>query len=165
MKVSYFAWWLALWGLIYELFGLLFCNVRMCIWFSENINENLERHLAEGDLQRFSSISEKQGRLSRSSVSSSSQSIAAVISNASKEVPINYFALVAVLVALLAIAVYLLLHSLGEWSAFRLSRVLFCFMFRMISGGQGFRAVFRICIPVCRNRENEFLTLSGNFRS
>lgn len=78
------------------------------------INDGYERHLAEGDLVRFSTLAEKQGKLQKSSVSSSSQSIAAVISNARKELPLNYIALLSVLIALLAIAVYLLMHSLGE---------------------------------------------------
>ncbi|VDD91001.1 unnamed protein product [Enterobius vermicularis] len=78
------------------------------------ITEEYERHLTESDLIRFSSIGEDNDKLQKSSLSSSSQSIAAVISVASQGLTMNYIALISVIVALFAIVAYLLTRSLSE---------------------------------------------------
>uniref|UniRef100_A0A0M3IUV1 Protein odr-4 homolog n=1 Tax=Ascaris lumbricoides TaxID=6252 RepID=A0A0M3IUV1_ASCLU len=80
------------------------------------IEDDLERHLDEKDLAEIGKSDEGPGRVHRSSSSTSSHNSAAttaVVSRA-EQLKTNYLALLSIMVALLAIAVYILLHSLGE---------------------------------------------------
>uniref|UniRef100_F1L5B0 Odorant response abnormal protein 4 n=1 Tax=Ascaris suum TaxID=6253 RepID=F1L5B0_ASCSU len=80
------------------------------------IEDDLERHLDEKDLAEIGKSDEGPGRVHRSSSSTSSHNSAAttaVVSRA-EQLKTNYLALLSIMVALLAIAIYILLHSLGE---------------------------------------------------
>lgn len=100
---------------------LIFKSVCCCfayhISFADCIEDDLERHLDEKDLAEIGKSDEGPGRVHRSSSSTSSHNSAAttaVVSRA-EQLKTNYLALLSIMVALLAIAVYILLHSLGEW--------------------------------------------------
>uniref|UniRef100_A0A914R5I4 VASt domain-containing protein n=1 Tax=Parascaris equorum TaxID=6256 RepID=A0A914R5I4_PAREQ len=78
--------------------------------------DDLERHLDEKDLAEIGKSDEGPGRVHRSSSSTSSHNSAAtsaVVSRA-EQLKTNYLALLSIVVALFAIAIYILLHSLGE---------------------------------------------------
>uniref|UniRef100_A0A0N5AKC8 Protein odr-4 homolog n=1 Tax=Syphacia muris TaxID=451379 RepID=A0A0N5AKC8_9BILA len=83
----------------------------------DQISDQYERHLTETDLIRFDNLSENAAKLQKSSVSSSSQSVAAAISVASKTMTVSNMVLISIVIALLAIAVYLLVSSVNDKSA------------------------------------------------